>query len=70
MQTILDSAKELQKIDTKGVNPMKRHVPFSALRDDIPSNSLTQEEVLRNAKYKENGYVKIYGKIFGAIEES
>jgi len=49
---------------------MKRHVPFSALRDDIPSNSLTQEEVLRNAKYKENGYVKIYGKIFGAIEES
>lgn len=70
MQTILDSAKELQKIDTKGINPMKRHIPFSSLREDIPSESLTQEEVLRNAKYTEKGYVKIYGKIFGSIEES
>jgi aspartyl-tRNA(Asn)/glutamyl-tRNA(Gln) amidotransferase subunit C len=70
MQTILDSAKELQKIDTKSINPMKRHIPFSSLREDIPSESLTQEEVLRNAKYTEKGYLKVYGKIFGSIEES
>ncbi len=70
MQTILDSAKVLQEVDTKGINPMKRHIPFSALRDDIPSDSLTQEDVLKNAKYKENGFVKVYGKIFGGIEES
>ncbi|OGC36134.1 hypothetical protein A2436_01665 [candidate division WS6 bacterium RIFOXYC1_FULL_33_9] len=70
MQTILDSAKELQKIDTKGINPMKKHIPFTALREDVIENSLSQEEVFRNAKHKENGYVKVYGKIFGAIEES
>ena len=70
MQTILDSAKELQQIDTTGINPMKRHVPFSALRKDSPTDSLTQEDVLKNAKYKENGHVKVYGKIFGSIEES
>lgn len=70
MQTILDSAKELQKIDTKGVNPMKRHLTFSTLREDIPSDSLTQEEVLKNAKYKDSGCIKVYGKIFGGIEES
>ena len=70
METILNSAKELQKIDTKGISPMKRHVPFSALREDIPQKSLTQEEVLRNAKYKEKGHIKVYGKIFGSIEES
>ncbi|HNW23170.1 MAG TPA: Asp-tRNA(Asn)/Glu-tRNA(Gln) amidotransferase subunit GatC [Candidatus Dojkabacteria bacterium] len=70
MQTILDSAKELQKVDTKGINPMKKHTPFSLLRQDTPSECLTQEEVLKNAKYTEKGYVKIYGKIFGSIEES
>lgn len=70
MQTILDSAKELQKIDTTGINPMKRHIPFSALREDVPTDSLSQEDVLKNAKYKENGHVKVYGKIFGSIEES
>ena len=70
METILNSAKELQKIDTKGIQPMKRHVSFSELRKDIPHTSLTQEEVLRNAKHKENGCVKVYGKIFGSIEES
>ncbi len=70
METILNTAKELQEIDTKGVQPMKAHVSFESLRDDIPGDSLTQEEVLRNANYTENGYVKVYGKIFGAIEES
>lgn len=70
MQTILDSAKELQKVDTKGVNPMKRHVSFNTLREDIPSECLTQQQVLKNAKYTESGCVKVYGKIFGSIEES
>lgn len=70
MQTILDSATELQKIDTTNINPMKRHLPFSSLREDIPTESFTQEDVLKNAKYKENGCVKVYGKIFGSIEES
>lgn len=70
MQTILDSAKLLQEVDTTGVQPMKRHIPFNQLREDKPTTTLSQEEVLANAKYKEKGYVKVYGKIFGAIEES
>lgn len=70
MQTILDSAKQLQEIETIGVQPMKRHISFLDLREDIPITSLTQEETLSNAKYTEDGYVKVYGKIFGAIEES
>lgn len=70
MQTILDSAKVLQAVDTSGVQPMKRHIPFNELREDKPLPSLSQEEVLANAKYKENGCIKVYGKIFGAMEES
>ena len=70
METILDSAKLLQTVKTDNVNPMKRHIPFSELREDTPKVSLTQEEVLKNAKYKEKGFVKVSGKIFGSIEES
>lgn len=70
MKTILTSAEELQDVNTDGKNPMKKHVSFSDLRDDEPGNSLTQEEVLKNANYKELGCVKVYGKVFGDIEES
>lgn len=70
MQTILDSAKQLQDIDTTGVQPMKKHIPFTHLRDDKVKESLPQEDVISNAKHTERGYVKVYGKIFGGIEES
>lgn len=70
METILDSAKQLQEVDTTNVQPMKRHVSFSDLREDKAEESLTQQDVLANAKYTENGCIKVYGKIFGAIEES
>ena len=70
MKTILDSAKELQKIDTTNVQASKRHVAFSSLRNDICVESLSQKEALTNAKYTENGFVKVYGKVFGNNEES
>lgn len=70
MKTILESADELQKVDTKGKQPMKRHVPFSTLREDEVGDTLTQEEVLKNANYIELGFVKVYGKVFGDMEES
>mgnify|MGYP002683414553 FL=1 len=70
METILQSASELKNVDTDNMAPMKKHIPFSDLRDDIPTPSLTQGEVLKNAKHTEKGYVKVYGKIFGDIEES
>lgn len=70
METILDCAKVLQNVDTQSVSPMKKHIPFSDLREDIPGISITQDEVLKNAKYKEGGFIKVYGKIFGSMEES
>jgi aspartyl-tRNA(Asn)/glutamyl-tRNA(Gln) amidotransferase subunit C len=70
MKTILDAAKEVQEVNTEGKQPMKRHVPFSTLRDDEVGETLTQEEVLKNANYKESGFIKVYGKIFDDIEES
>lgn len=70
MQTILEAANKLQSIDTKDTQPMKRHIKFSELREDISQPSLTQEDVLRNAPHTEIGCVKVYGKIFGGIEES
>ena len=70
METILQSASELKNVDTEGVAPMKKHIPFSEMRDDTPIPPLSQEEVLKNAKHTEKGFVKVYGKIFGDIEES
>jgi len=70
METILESVSVLKDVNTDGVQPMKAHVKCEELREDIPQESLTQEEVLRNAKHKESGFVKVYGKVFGDIEES
>jgi len=68
METILESVKVLNDIDTTGVEPMKGHIDLKDLREDIPGDCLAQEEVLKNAKYKEGGCVKVYGKIFGEQE--
>jgi aspartyl-tRNA(Asn)/glutamyl-tRNA(Gln) amidotransferase subunit C len=70
MKTILDSAMVVKDVDTKDKEPMKRHVPFSTLREDEAGYTLTQKEVLKNSPYRELGFIKVYGKIFGSIEES
>jgi|LDZT01.1.fsa_nt_gi aspartyl-tRNA(Asn)/glutamyl-tRNA(Gln) amidotransferase subunit C len=70
METILESASVLQEVDTSKVQPMKERIPFEELREDIPEKSLKQEDILKNAPHQENGYIKVYGEIFGGIEES
>lgn len=70
METILESVSVLKDVDTSNVQPMKAHIKLEELREDISESGLTQEDVIKNAKYKESGFVKIYGKVFGAIEES
>jgi len=70
METILESVEVLKEVDTTNIEPMKSHVRLDELREDIPMKSLSQDEVLKNAKYKENGCVKVYGKIFGENQES
>jgi aspartyl-tRNA(Asn)/glutamyl-tRNA(Gln) amidotransferase subunit C len=70
MKTILNAANDVQEINTDGKQPMKKHVPFSTLREDEVGETLTQEEVLENANHKELGFIKVYGKVFGDMEES
>jgi len=70
MKTILESVDVLQEVDTTGISPMKKHLPFSQLREDIAKESLTQEEVLANANHTEMGLVKVYGKVFDDTEKS
>jgi len=70
MEQILDSVKVLKDVDTKNVQPMKQHLPFCELREDIAGESMKQKEVLSNVKHIENGMVKVYGEVFGGIEES
>jgi aspartyl-tRNA(Asn)/glutamyl-tRNA(Gln) amidotransferase subunit C len=70
MESIFESVDVLKEIDTTNIEPMKRHVDLKDLRDDAPEIGLTQEEVLKNANFKEKGCVKVYGKIFGELQES
>lgn len=70
METILESVGVLKEVETKNVEPMKGHIDLKELREDIPEESLSQKDVLENANFKENGYVKVYGEIFGDHQES
>lgn len=70
METILESVDVLKEVDTKDVEPMKGHVKLKELREDISGRRISQEEVLKNAKFKENGCVKVYGKIFDGSQDS
>jgi aspartyl-tRNA(Asn)/glutamyl-tRNA(Gln) amidotransferase subunit C len=70
METILESVDVLKEVDTKNVQPMKERITFDNLREDVAEKGLEQKDVIKNAPHSENGYVKVYGKIFGGIEES
>ena len=57
---ILNYFKKLDSLDTSDVNPMTHPVEGlkNVFREDIPWNSLTNEEALRNAKHTKDGYFK------------
>lgn len=57
--TILDYFQQLDEVDTEGVEPTYRVVDLAnVFRDDVPQNSLSQEEALRNAPRREEGYFR------------
>ncbi len=57
--SILEYFHQLDEVDTEGVEPTYRVVDLSnVFRDDATCKSLTQEEALRNAPKRENGYFK------------
>ncbi|MFX0037139.1 MAG: Asp-tRNA(Asn)/Glu-tRNA(Gln) amidotransferase subunit GatC [Candidatus Hermodarchaeota archaeon] len=57
---ILSYFKKLDDIDTSNVKPMTHPIDGlkNVFREDIPWKSLSNEEALKNAKHKQDGYIK------------
>lgn len=56
---ILDFFKELDGVDTEGVEPTYHVIGLSnVFREDVATGCLTQEEALKNAPKTEKGYFK------------
>jgi aspartyl-tRNA(Asn)/glutamyl-tRNA(Gln) amidotransferase subunit C len=57
---ILNYFKKLDDLDTNDVKPMTHPIENlkNVFREDIPRKSLSNEEALRNAKHKKDGYFK------------
>lgn len=51
----------MRKIDTNGVKPMVfvDETPISFLREDVPTQALTREQVLTNATHQDGEFVVI-----------
>ena len=57
--SILDYFHQLDEVDTEGIEPTYRVVDLAnVFREDVACKSLTQEEALKNAPRRENGYFK------------
>jgi aspartyl-tRNA(Asn)/glutamyl-tRNA(Gln) amidotransferase subunit C len=57
--TILEYFHQLDEVETDGIEPTYRVVDLANIfRDDETSKSLSQEEALKNAPRRENGYFK------------
>jgi aspartyl-tRNA(Asn)/glutamyl-tRNA(Gln) amidotransferase subunit C len=57
--SILEYFHQLDEVDTDGVEPTYRVVDLvNIFREDVARKSLSQEEALKNAPRRENGYFK------------
>lgn len=57
--TILEYFQQMDEVDTEGVEPTYRVVDLAnVFREDVPGDSLSQEEALRNAPRREEGYFR------------
>jgi aspartyl-tRNA(Asn)/glutamyl-tRNA(Gln) amidotransferase subunit C len=60
LSSILDYIKELQKVDTQGVEPLSQVTDLvNVKRKDEVSEDYAANEILDSAPYQENGQVKI-----------
>ena len=60
LSAILDYAARLQELDTSGIPPTSSVLPSrSVLRDDLPGESLSVDEVLANAPLKKNQQFRV-----------
>ncbi|MFX1453509.1 MAG: Asp-tRNA(Asn)/Glu-tRNA(Gln) amidotransferase subunit GatC, partial [Promethearchaeota archaeon] len=57
---IINYFKKLDTLDTTNVKPMTHPIENlkNVFREDIPWKSLSNEEALRNAKHKKDGFFK------------
>lgn len=56
---ILEFFNEMDEIDTSQVEPLTHPVEVhNVLREDVVEEGLTQDEALKNASERENGYFK------------
>ncbi|MDX1797605.1 MAG: Asp-tRNA(Asn)/Glu-tRNA(Gln) amidotransferase subunit GatC [Candidatus Lokiarchaeia archaeon] len=57
---ILNYFKKLDELDTSTVKPTTHPIDGlkNVFREDVPRESLSNEEALRNAKHKKDGYFK------------
>ncbi len=57
---ILTYFKKLNDLDTTNIEPTTHAIDGlkNVFRKDVPTKSLTQEEALRNAEHKKDGYFK------------
>lgn len=70
MQSIVDSVKTLQELDTTGVVPSSHlSITFDKLRADVIKPSQSVEDALKNAPYREENYVMVKGSTFGSEGE-
>jgi aspartyl-tRNA(Asn)/glutamyl-tRNA(Gln) amidotransferase subunit C len=57
--SILEYFHQLDEVNTDGVEPTYRVVDLANIfREDVARKSLSQEEALKNAPRRENGYFK------------
>ena len=60
LSDILEQFQVLQEVDTEGVPPTGHSMPLeSVMRDDVPSASLSKEDVLANAPNREEDYIRV-----------
>ena len=60
MNSILTYMEELNQYDTTDVAPTVHAVEqYNVMREEVPHQSLTNEEALMNAPEKEDGYFKV-----------
>jgi aspartyl-tRNA(Asn)/glutamyl-tRNA(Gln) amidotransferase subunit C len=55
MADILEFVKQLEELDTEGVEPFTSPLP-TPMREDVPGKPLTREKALMNAPEREGGF--------------
>lgn len=60
INSIIEYASKLSELNTDDVQPTTHGIVLeNVLRDDVPKQSITQEEVLKNAPEEQDGHFKV-----------